>query len=550
MNNYKTHFWLIAAFIFLFLLRFFRLSELGLHDYDAVTNFLAAKQLVEGDFSMLFHHAAPFLHIFDAFFYFVFQNNSTSFIFIVYGEAILQISAILFLCLILKKDWKFSATAAFFLAIFVGSSPLLVYSGRCLTIDNGSLFFLVLTLNQLQKLIFKEVTNQNYKKLIHLSIYFAIAFGFNYKSILILPFIFGYLFYQNSILNFIKKIIVFGVINILFVGFWTLIGQLLLGKWTAYLGNLYYLIFEAHQREVTGESWVEFDLLYYFKYTFFFENPLIWIGIGMVIFSVIKKFLKRKESITKENTNALSFDWKELINQKIIFWLLFLASIALPTLFLEKAPRIWILVLLLAYALSAWAFLFGELLNKSGKWFLFLGIFYNCWLVMAHIYSYSATSYNEATMYIKENLVTNELDKTEKIYLKGTLQPIPFLEKAKINYFILPQDFDTDSTINNKNILNSIDSIFYILTDDYCVLANNCLEAESIMKDKKIKYSIRNQYAQKYQLLKEWKEPTLSEPFLYVEHSQYLGLNFSESYDLWQKQAQDTTTIRLYKIFR
>lgn len=43
-TNYKNHFWLIAAFIFLFLLRFFRLSELGLHDYDAVTNFLAAKK--------------------------------------------------------------------------------------------------------------------------------------------------------------------------------------------------------------------------------------------------------------------------------------------------------------------------------------------------------------------------------------------------------------------------------------------------------------------------------------------------------------------------
>lgn len=549
MNTYKTHFWLIAAFIFLFLLRFFRLSELGLHDYDAVTNFLAAKNIVEGDFSMLFHHAAPFLHLFDGLSYFVFQNNSSNFTFLVYAEAILQISAILFLCSILKKDWKFSATAAFFLAIFVGSSPLLVYSGRCLTIDNGSLLFIFLTLNELRKDIF-EKSNKNYKSIIYLSIYFAIAFGFNYKSILILPFVFGYLFYQNSILDFIKKTTLFIGINILFVGFWTLIGQFFLGKWTAYLGNLYYLIFEAHQREVTGESWIEFDLFYYFKYIFFFENPFIWIGIGMVIFSAIKKFLKRKETITKKNMNTLSFDWKELINQKIIFWLLFLASIAIPTLFLEKAPRIWILVLMLAYALSAWAFLFGELLNKSGKWLLFLGIFYNCWLVMAHIYSYSTTSYDEVSNYLQENLVKNELDKTEKIYLKGTLQPIPFLEKNNINYFILPQDFGTDFTIKNKNILNDIDSIFYILTDDYCVLAGDCLEAETIIKDKKIKYSVRNSYAQKYQLIKEWKEPTLSEPFLYVEHSQYLGLNFSESYDLWQEKIQDTTTIRLYKVFR
>lgn len=533
MNNYKTHLWLIPAFIFLFLLRFFRLSELGLHDYDAVTNFLAAKKIVEGDFSMLFHHAAPFLHSFDGLFYFVFQNSSNNFTFSVYGEAVLQISAILFLCSILKKDWKFSATAAFFLALFVGSSPLLVYSSRCLTIDNGSLLFVVLTLNQLRKITFEVESNKS-KSLLFLSIYFAIAFGFNYKSILILPFVFGYLFYQNSILDFTKKIAVLGGTNLLFVGFWTLIGQLLIGKWTVYLGNLYYLIFEAHQREVTGESWVEFDLLYYFKYIFYFENPLIWIGMGMVIFSVIKKFLKRKENITKENANALSFDWKELINQKIIFWLLFLGSIAIPTLFLEKAPRIWILVLLFAYALSAWAFLFGELLNKSGKWLLFLGIFYNCWLVMAHIYSYSATSYNEVTTYLQENNIP-------KIYLKGTLQPIPFLEKENIKYEILSQ--------NSDSITTTIDSVFYILTDDYCILADDCLEAERVMKDKKIKYSIRNEYQQKYKLVKEWKEPTLSEPFLYVEHSQYLGLNFSKSYDLWQKQVQDSTTIRLYRVF-
>lgn len=104
---------------------------------------------------------------------------------------------------------------------------------------------------------------------------------------------------------------------------------------------MYYLIFEAHQREVTGESWVEFDLLYYFKYIFYFENPLIWIGMGMVIFSIIKTFLKRNENNNKENTPIFSFDWNELINQKIIFWFLFLASIAIPTLFLEKAPRIW-----------------------------------------------------------------------------------------------------------------------------------------------------------------------------------------------------------------
>ncbi|WP_375561307.1 hypothetical protein ACE193_01775 [Bernardetia sp. OM2101] len=532
MNNSKNYLWLVVAFIFLFLLRFFRLSELGLHDYDAITNFLSAKKIVEGDFSMLFHHAAPFLHIFDALSYFAFQNISNSFTFLVYAEASLQIMAILFLSSILKKDWKFSATAAFFLAIFVGSSPLLVYSGRCLTIDNGSLLFVILTLNQLRKLTFKS---KNHKSIIYLSIYFAIAFGFNYKSILILPFVFGYLFYQNSILDFIKKTALFGGINVLFGGFWTLTGQLLTGKWTAYLGNLYYLIFEAHEREVTGESWVEFDLLYYFKYIFYFENPLIWIGMGMVIFSVIKKFLKRNENKTKDNKTSFSFDWNELINQKIIFWLLLLASIALPTFFLEKAPRIWILVLILAYALSAWAFLFGELLNKSGKWLLFLGIFYNCWLIMAHIYSYSSSSYNATTAYIIENQI-------HKIYLKGTLQPIPFLEKETINYFILPQNFDTNLSIS--------DSVSYILTDDYCILANDCLEAETIMKDKTIKYSIRNKYEQKYKLLKEWKEPTLSEPFLYVEHSQYLGLNFSESYDLWQKQVQDTTTIRLYKVVR
>ncbi|PIY12717.1 MAG: hypothetical protein COZ18_01445 [Flexibacter sp. CG_4_10_14_3_um_filter_32_15] len=545
MNTYKTHLWLISAFIFLFLLRFFRLSELGLHDYDAITNFLAAKKLIEGDFSMLFHHAAPFLHSFDAFFYLIFQQFANNFTCLVYAESALQIIAILFLCLILKKDWKFSATAAFFLAVFVGSSPLLVYSGRCLTIDNGSLLFIFLALNQLRKITFEE---ENNKSIIYLSIYFAIAFGFNYKSVLILPFVFGYLFYQNSFIDFIKKIAVLAGINSLFVGFWTSIGKFFLGKWTAYLGNLYYLIFEAHQREVTGESWLEFDLFYYFKYIFYFENPLIWLGMGMVIFSVIKTFLKRNETKDNKNTKTRSFDWKELMNQKIIFWLLFLASIAIPTLFLEKAPRIWILVLIFAYCLSVWAFLFGELLNKFGKWLLFLGIFYNCLLITVNIYSYSTTSYDKVTSFIKENLVKNKLDKTEKIYLKGTLQPIPFLEKENINYFILPQDFDTDFIIKNKNTLNSIDSVFYILTDDYCVLADDCLEAETIMKDKKIKYSIRKSYAEKYKLIKEWKEPTLSEPFLYVEHSQYLGLNFFESHDLWQKQLQDSTTIRLYKV--
>ncbi len=551
MNNYKTHFWLFPAFIFLFLLRFFRLSEVGLHDYDAITNFLAAKKLVEGDFSMLFHHAAPFLHSFDAFFYFVFQNSYNPFTFLVYGESILQISAILLLCSILKKNWNFSATAAFFLALFVGSSPLLVYSARCLTIDNGSLFFVILTLYSLQKIVFNNPsTNRKYKQIIYLSSFFAIAFGFNYKSILILPFVFGYLFYQNSVLDFIKKIVVFGGINILFVGFWTLIGQLLIGKWTAYLANLYYLIFEAHQREVTSDSWIEFDLFYYFKYIFYFENPLIWVGMGMAIFYVIKHFLKRKETQTKENIQALSYDWKELINQKIIFWILLLVSIVIPTLFLEKAPRIWILVLMLAYSLSVWSFLFGELLNKSGKWILFLGIFYNCGLIIVHIYSYSSTSYDEVARFIKESIVKNEFDKTQKIYLKGTLQPIPFLEKKNINYFILPQNFDTDFTIKNKNELYSIDSVFYILTDDYCILSNDCLEAETIMKDKKNSYSVRNSYSQKYKLIKEWKELTLSEPFLYVEHSQYLGLNFSESYDLWQEQVQDSTTIRLYKVFQ
>ncbi len=538
MNIYKNYLWLFVAFVFLFLLRFFRLSELSLHDYDAVTNFLAAKQLVEGDFSMLFHHAAPLLHSFDAFFHLLFQNSSIYFTFLVYAEASLQIVAILFLCLILKKDWKFSNTAAFFLAIFMGSSPLLVYSGRCLTIDNGSLFFVLLVLYFLRKAVFTlDLSHQNYKNSIYLSLFFALAFGFNYKSVLILPFVFGYLFYKNSILDFVKKTAIFGGINILFIGFWTLIGQLLLGKWTAYLGNLYYLFFEAHQREVTGSAWVEFDLLYYFKYLFYFENPLIWIGMGMVIFSVIKKFLKRNEAPIsndrKGNESTFSFDWNELINQEIIFWLLFLGSIAIPTLFLEKAPRIWILVLMLAYSLSAWAFLFGELLNKSGKWLLFFGIFYNCWLILIHIYAYSDTSYNEVIDFIKEEQI-------QKIYLKGTLQPVPFLEKEKINYEILPQNLATNKI--------NLDSIFYILTDDYCVLANDCLEAETIMNDKTVKYSIRNNYSQKYKLIKEWKEPTLSEPFLYVEHSQYLGLNFSESYDLWQKQMKDSTTIRLYKV--
>ena len=548
----KDILWLLVAFAFLFMLRFFGLSEVGLHDYDAVTNLLAAKKIVNGDFSMLFHHAAPFLHFFDALFYLLFQNLSTSFTFLVYAEAALQIIAILLLCFILKKNWKFSFTAAFFLAVFVGSSPLLVYTGRCLTIDNGSLLFIILTLNEVRKIVFdKETIQQNYKVIIHLSIYFSIAFGFNYKSVLILPFVMGYLFYQNSFTNFIKSVVIFVGINILFVGFWTLVSRLLLGKWTTYLANLYYLVFGAHQREVTGEPWIEFDLLYYFKYTFHFENPLIWIGIGMVIFSLAKKFMNRKQNKKLDNSNqTTSFEWKELINQKIVFWFLLLLSIAVPTLFLEKAPRIWILVLMLAYALSAWAFLFGELLNKSGKWLLFLGIFYNCWLVIIHIYSYSSTAYDEVANFIKESITENQLNKTEIIYLKGTLQVVPFLEEKNINYEVLPQNFDTNFTVKNKNKLNTVDSIFYVLTDDYCVLANDCLEEETIMKDKNINYLIRNSYAQKYRLIKEWKELTLSEPFLYVEHSQYLGLNFSESYDLWQKQLQESTTIRLYKVFR
>ncbi|WP_291727859.1 ArnT family glycosyltransferase [Bernardetia sp.] len=524
--NIKNYIWLLFAFVFLFTLRFFRLAELGLHDYDAITNFLAAQNIVEGDFSMLFHHAAPFLHLFDAFFYFAFQNTNNPYTFTVYAEASLQIIAILFLCSVLKKDWKFSSTAAFFLAIFVGSSPLLVYSGRCLTIDNGSLLFIFLALNEFKKFVFDD--SQKVKNFIYISVYFAIAFGFNYKSVLILPFIFGYLLYQYSILETIKKLAIFGFINALFVGLWTVVGWILIGKWTAYLGNLYYLIFEAHQREATGEAWIEFDLFYYFKYIFYFENPFVWIGVGMTIFSIIKTFLKRKES--KKN---LSFDWNELVNQKVIFWSVLLVSIALPTLFLEKAPRIWIIVLILSYSFSAWAFLFGDLLNKLGKWLLFLGIFYNCWLVMTHIYAYSATSYNEVSNYLMENTIS-------KVYLKGTLQPVPFLEKSNIKYAKLPQDFDKENS--------SLDSTLYILTDDYCVLADDCLEAEKIMNDKKVKYSVRNQYKEKYKLIKEWKEPTLSDPFLYVEHSQYLGLNFSASYDLWQKQLQDSTTIRLYEV--
>ena len=531
----KNYIWYIGAFIFLFLLRFFRLSELGLHDYDAVTNFLAAKAIIEGDFSMLFHHAAPFLHIFDAIFYFVFQKTSNSYTYIIYAEASLQIVSILFLCSVLKKDWKFSSTAAFFLALFVGSSPLLVYSGRCLTIDNGSLVFVFLTLNELSKIIFQETLASNTKHFVYLSIYFSIAFSFNYKSVLILPFIFGYLLYlhRNTLFFLLKQVAIFFGINTLFIGFWTLIGWTLIGKWTAYLGNLYYLIFEAHQREATGEAWVEFDLFYYFKYIFYFENPFVWIGMGMAIFSVVKIFLKRNEH--KSSTNSLSFDWKELLHQKIIFWGILLISIAFPTLFLEKAPRIWLIVLILAYAFSAWAFLFGELLNKLGKWMLFLGIFYNFWLIVANIYAYSSTSYQEAKNYIIENNLS-------KVYLKGSLQAVPFLEMENVNYAKLPQDFDKNNRV--------LDSVIYILTDDYCVLADDCLEAEKIINDKEVKYSVRNSYEQKYKLVKEWKEPTLSDPYLYVEHSQYLGLDFSESYDLWQKQLQDSTTIRLYKFIQ
>src|SRR6185437_6480222 len=141
-KKYITILWAIAGFIVLEALRAYKIKEAGFFDYDSVMNFLSAKKIAGGDFSMLFNHICPSFNLFYGILYKWFPDfNILQYINLSFNSIALVVFVFLF-----AKSFNLSVLDTFLVLLLAGTSLFMVGSSRYFSIDSLSVLLVVLVM--------------------------------------------------------------------------------------------------------------------------------------------------------------------------------------------------------------------------------------------------------------------------------------------------------------------------------------------------------------------------------------------------------------------
>ncbi len=509
----------------------FRLSEVGLQEYDSVKNFFIVKEIAQGNFQEMFQHGSPTFFLFFAFVYKIFP----SFLALEYTNAVLSVVAMLIFTHTFSFFLQYHFWEKCLLFCYMSSATYIVYGTRSFAIEAMTLLCFAVML-----WLHFQVKNKKY-------FWFstAIMLTINYKILLFFPVIFLFQFfmvcknYQLSLIGGLKSIFlgelqtkfiqtlrqiatIFTLVFISYVVFGLFVGV----SWKAYPAHWFFvLIMRKNLNAWQPMQTLHFDIDFYWHYWLHFESPLLLAGLLFLLFVGGFSFFHVQNLGKMTQTEAAQ--QKELFFHKSVFWLSFSCMAVVITLLemsiLPKAPRgiLLILPILYLFAFECVRYYSQKIQPKTAAttffWVIMLGsIAYQYWLIDTHIYSYTTTNYPKIANYLKEKKIT-KIATTVGINLK------PFLAD---NTVLTPILFENDLQVLKK------DGYRYCLIDDYHRLVGaNVFD------------SLRN-----LPTVVGFIEPTLYSPLLYVEHCEFTGYTFEEALQTRQKVLQDSSQIRLIRI--
>ena len=377
------------------LIRWYRLWDAPFFDYDSVKNTLVAKEILSGNFTHLFQHGSPLIHLIHALFYPLLGNH------IAFLPPVFESAGLVFMLLYLFDLYKITDLWTQVLAYTsIGLSFLMIHLGRNISVEPYSIFIFPFWLRHY--ILYTKNKTSSIKHLVLLGLLLLI----NYKMLLLIPFVFA-----TDIIRYKIRIPIKEWFRYLYA-LWIVPACIVLSYATTGVLFRYPVTFLALLFSRSGQQLeTHASLIFYTKYLIRFENPMIWIGILAIFFILLKK---KRYSIEQK-----------LMPSLCIYWILIMS-------FLPAAPRgISIIVPLLLF--------FGTLLYSKAlclirQWKIYMLIIsipvslgYEAYIIQTNTFRYSEQQYDRIAKAIENKnvkILYTTLSNGIIPYLDSTIQVI------------------------------------------------------------------------------------------------------------------------------
>ncbi|ALW85469.1 hypothetical protein AUC43_10400 [Hymenobacter sedentarius] len=487
--------WLLAALLAVALLRLWRLPETGPPDFDSVRNWQVIQELAQGNFAHLFHHGSPgflLLYVPVAAFtcdFLVFQTIN----------ALLGLLGLGIFAAWVAKKAELTGPETACLVLLGGTSLLLTFSGRDFTMSSVSL---VVFAGLLQS-HFARLQRPSAAAALRVAAWLAVGLCVNYKFLFALPILAlleivqaDGLWRQRGL--WWRVLLVLAAPYVLFGALGVLVGL----PWYRWLAVYIRTVVPAAANVAGRKTTLHLDLLYYLRYLAGYESPLLLVGLVLAVGLVWRDW-----------RNGAGFRGRSL---PLLPYLLVLAGCLLAGMsLLIKAPR----GLLFAYlplaalavlggrrVLPAWA-LAGVVLAAVGL---------NLLRIQRELYAPLPTRYPQVAAWLQQH------GGTKVVSTVGT-GLAPYLNESQ-----------TLTIITDERQLAGLRArgYQYVLLDGYWRVAG-VHRFDSLRRQVPVA---------------AWAAPELQRPLLFLEHSEFTGLEYAETLAAWRGAAADTLPLRLYRL--
>lgn len=485
--------WLVAALLAVAGLRLWRLPEAGPPDFDSVRNWQVVRELAQGNFAHLFHHGSPgFLLLFAPVAaltqrFFVFQTIN----------ALLGVAGLGWFAGWVAHVARLRGTEAAGLVWLGGTGLLLTFAGRDFTMSSVSLVLMA----GLLRSHYARLHAPTPGRLVRAVAWLALGLCFSYKFLFALPILLVLEWWQadglwrraagRAALVLAAPYVLLGLLGVA-VGL----------PWYRWLGFYWRTVVPATANVAGRQATLHLDLAYYPRYLVMFESPLLLAGVAASLWLVAGQWrrgaLRRKQALP-------------LLPYLLVWGGCLLAGMSL----LIKAPR----GLLFAYLpLAALAVLSGrQLLPRPVLLVVVLAaVGLNISRVQTQLFATLPSHYPSVAAWLRQHGASHVAST-----VGNGLAP-----------YLSPDQTLTVITDERELAALRRQGVQYVLLDGYWRVAG-------VMRFD----SLRQQPA-----LAAWPAPALQQPLLFLEHSEFTGLGFTETMAASHAAAADSLPLRLYRL--
>lgn len=487
--------WLWGALLLVAFSRLWRLAEAGAPDFDSVRNWQVTQQLAHGDFSQLFRHGSPGFYLF----YLPVAVFTQRFLVFQTINALLGVAGLGFFAAWVSREARLSGPETAGFALLGGTSLLLTFSGRDFTMSSLNLILFV----GLLRSHFARLQPLPAGALPRVALWLALGLSVDYKFLFTVPILVVLEWWQAD--GRWRQLRTWGQVLGIVAAPYVLLGALgwLVGlPWYRWLAFYVRVVLPKTANLAGRQATLQPDFLYYLRYLGSFESPLLLAGLGLAAGLGLREWRAGRPPAARP---------RPVLPYLLVWALLLLGGMSLVI----KAPR----GLLFAYlplaalavlsgrrVLPGWA-LVGVLLAAVGQ---------NLFRIQHELYAPLPTHYPQVAVWLRQHGAT-------QVASTVSLGLAPYLDNAQ-----------TLTVVTDERQLAALrrQGVQYVLLDGYRHVAG-VARFDSLQAQRPIM---------------AWPEPGLQQPLLFLEHSEFTGLDYAQTLAACQKARADTLPLRLYRL--